>query len=75
MSPRPSPVLFKPGYPPDLSLHPARIDPTLIRGMVNCCGWEMWSRDVFPDAVCEFHSVNDVCDQRVAGEPAPSLAC
>ena len=36
---------------------------------------EMWSRDVFLDAVFELNSVNDICDQRVAGEPAPSLAC
>ena len=36
---------------------------------------KMWSRDVFLDAVSELNSVNNVSDQRVASEPAPSLAC
>ena len=41
----------------------------------NVVDRNMWSRDVFPDAVFELNSLDDVVDQRVAGEPAPSLLC
>ncbi len=36
---------------------------------------KMWSRDVLPDAVCELNSLDNVVDERVACEPAPSLGC